>query len=340
MKLFSAPFALLLLGMAMAGSSLAGPISAEEAKRQNQVLEQLKKSLGEETTDAAKFTVIARVMKDEPSVDVRRRILGIATQIPGSDLEKFLLRLLSDEEDAGLRSQAATTLGLVGSEKCLAPLAHTAGNDPTTSVQIGDIGGQSSARRSATFAIAELALRFPKLADEAADKLRAVKVVADNTRDSEGLADARAQALYQITHDDALLKPFRERLKSKDIQERVHGVVAFQYLKLKAAPPEVVDALKDTNTEVRSWTALVLGRIGDPKTGAALMGLAADTKEDTSVRCNAIGALGYVKPRDAAALMEKLLDDDAPIIQANAAITLYRITGKKVKQFPEGYKAD
>jgi HEAT repeat protein len=339
MKLFCAPSALLLLGMAMAGSCLAGPISGEEAKRQNRVLEQLKKSLGEETTDAAKFTVITRVMKEERNADLRRRILSIATQIPGSDLEKFLLSTLNNDEDAGLRGQAATTLGLVGSEKCLAPLAHTAGNDPTTGVQMGDVGGQSSARRPATFAIAELAARFPKLADEAADKLRALKV-ADDAKDNEGLADARAQALYQITRDDALLKPFRERLQSKDVKERERGVVAFQYFKLKEAPPEIVNALKDTNSGVRSWAALVLGRIGDTKTGAVLMAVAADSKEDTSVRCNAIGSLGYVKAADAAELMEKLLNDPADIIQANAAITLYRITGKKVKQFPEGYKVD
>jgi hypothetical protein len=32
--------------------------------------------------------------------------------------------------------------------------------------------------------------------------------------------------------------------------------------------------------------------------------------------------------------------DPEPVIQTCAAIALYRITGKKVKQFPEGYNAD
>jgi HEAT repeat protein len=329
----------LLLGIARTDLSLAGPITAKEAQRQAKVLEQLKKALAAETTDAARFTHIVRVLKGERAVNLRRQILDTATKMPGPELEKFLTDYLTSEEDAGLRSQAATTLGRMGSEKCLTTLAHLARNDPTTSIEIGDVGGQSSARRAATFAIAELAGRFPKLADDAAGKLRALKVVAD-VKDSEGLADARIQALYQITRDDALLKPFYERLKSKDARDRQRGVNAFRFLKLKAAPAEIVNALKDPNAGVRSQSALVLGQIGDPKTGAALMTVAGDTKEAVSVRCNAISALGRMKTAGAAALMEKLLTDPTRIVQTNAAIALYRITGKKVKQFPEGYRAD
>ena len=186
--------AALLLGIATAGLSLAGQITAKEAQRQARVFDQLKKALAAETTDGAKFTHVARVMKDEPDVNLRRRILDTAIQIPGPELEMFLTNLLTSEEDAGLRSQAATTLGLIGSEKCLTTLAQVAKNDRTTRLQIGDIAGRSSARRAATFAIAELAGRFPRLADDAAGKLRALPVV-DDPKDNEGLADARTQAL-------------------------------------------------------------------------------------------------------------------------------------------------
>jgi HEAT repeat protein len=323
----------------MAHLSPAGPITREESQHQAQVLEQLNKALAAATTNTAKITHIARAIKDERDVNLRRRILEIAIQIPGPDLETFLVGLVTSEEDAGLRSQAATTLGRVGSEKCLATLVQVATNDPTTRIQIGDIGGQSSARRAATFAVAELAGRFPKLADEAAGKLRDLPV-ADNVKDNEQLGDARVQALYQITHDDALLKPFYERLKSKDAKDRARGVVAFRFLKLTQAPREIVNSLKDPDTDVRSWSALVLGEIGDPKTGTALMTIAGDPKEEVLVRCNAIAALGRMKTVAATDLMEKLLTDTSPKVQTNAAIALYRITGKKVKQFPEGYRAD
>src|SRR5262249_6947137 len=210
--------AAMLLGISTAGLSSAGPLSAEEAQRQTRVLEQLQIALGAETTDKAKFTHIERVMKGERNVNLRRRILDIATKIPGPDLEMFLINLLTNEEDAGLRSQVATTLGHVGSEKCLTPLAQVPANDRTTRIQIGDIGGQSSARRAATFAIAELVVRFPKFADTAARKLRALPI--DDVKDHERLADARVAALYQITRDNALLKPFYQRLKSHDAKER------------------------------------------------------------------------------------------------------------------------
>jgi HEAT repeat protein len=109
---------------------------------------------------------------------------------------------------------------------------------------------------------------------------------------------------------------------------------------LKQAPVEIVNALKDTDGNVRSQSALVLGHIGDPKSCAALMTVAGDTKEDAPVRCNALFALGHMKTAAAADLLEKLLTDPSPNVQTNAAIALYRITGKKVKQFPAGYRAD
>jgi HEAT repeat protein len=331
--------AALLLGIARTDLSQAGPITPQEAQRQAKVLEQLKKALAAETTDAGRFTHIVRALKGERAVNFRRQILETATKMPGPELETFLTNYLTSEEDAGLRSQAATTLGRMGSEKCLTTLAQVARNDRTTRIEIGDVGGQGNARRAATFAIAELAVRFPRLADDAAGKLRALSA-AENAKDNEGLADARVQALYQITRDDALLKPLYERLKSKDAKERQRGVVAFRFLKLKVAPAEIINALKDTNSGVRSWSALVLGQIGDPKTGPVLMTVAGDAKEEASVRCNAIYALGRMKTAGAAALMEKLLTDPAPSVQTNAAVALYRLTGKKVKQFPKGYRAD
>jgi len=327
---------LLLLGAALA---VAGPISAEEAKRQAQVIEQLKNAIASEPKAEAKFAIIAKAMKAERNPDLRRRMLETATTIPGTEIEPFLTTLLTGDEDAGLRSEAARLLGQRGSEKCLKALAQCAEKDKTTDIERGCIRGQSSARRTATFALAELAARHPKLADDAAAILRALPATID-PKDNESLGDARIQALYQITHDETLLKPFYARLKSRDEKDRMKGIVAFRFLEIKRAPTEVVDALKDASPEVRSWTALVLGEIGDPKTWETLMAVSVNAKEDIGVRCNAIGSVGQMKIAAAAGQMEKLLSDPEPIVQANAAIAFYRITGKKVKQFPEGYKAD
>jgi len=333
------PRLLAVVSLLLASAALAGPvnISPEEHDRQARVLDQLTKAVAAETGDAAKLAIIARLMKEEKAVDLRGQALELATQVPGADLDAFLTALLGNEPDAGLRSRAATALGHLGSEKCLSALAECAANDRTTDVEIGCIRGRSSARRAATFAIAELAARHPKIADEAAAKLRALSPVA---KDNEGLADARVQALCQITHDDVLLKPFFERLKSKDGEERVNGIVAFRFLKLTKAPPEVVAALDDASPDVASWAALVLGEIGDAKTALPLMAIAGDAKKEVGLRCNAISALGGMKVADASDLMERLLTDDDQRVVTNAAISLHRITGKKVKQFPEGYRDD
>jgi len=322
MPLSSTLASALLVGIGLATTAaiaLAGPVTGPEAARQAQVFDQLKQAIAAESTDAARFTHIARLMNDEPDANVRRRILDSAAQFPGPDLEQFLTQVLSHDQNAGVRSQAATTLGLKGSEKCLPTLAQAAFNDPTTPLTIGDIRTQSSARRAATFAIAELASRFPRFAGDAVTKLRALQAV-EAAPDNESLTDARAQALYQITHENDLLKPFYERLKSKDSAERQRGVVAFRFLNLKQAPLEIVNALKDSDADVRSWSALVLGEIGDPKTVPSLVAAAVDVKEDNSVRCNAIQALGRMKSPEATESIEKLLKDPNPSVQANAAI--------------------
>jgi HEAT repeat protein len=214
-----------------------------------------------------------------------------------------------------------------------------AATDKESEIRIGCMVGKSTARREATFAIGELATRYPKLAEKAATALRDLKPPAEG-KDAESLSDARAQALYQVTHDEKLLVPFFVRLRSKDLKTRESGVVAFQYFKLKVAPLELTAALKDADAGIRSWTALVLGHIADPKTVPLLMTAAEDQKQDIGVRCNAIFSLGLMKAADATELVRKLLTDEKDVVQAQAAIALYRITGEKVKQFPAGYNAD
>jgi HEAT repeat protein len=319
--------------------SQAAPISGKEAERQKVVLEQLKKYLNEEKKVAAKFTLIEKIMKQEENTDLRRKMLEMATNIPGEEIEPFLQSLLVSEKDARIRSQIATLLGQRGSAKSLSSLLDCAAKDKTTEYQIGDIAGRGNARRSGIFAIAELAIRHRQIAGEATAKLRELKLDPEE-KETDQLTDARIQALFQITRDKVLLKPFYERLQSREAKERESGVIAFRFLKLQVAPKELTETLKDSSTGVRQWTALVLGEIGDPKTGEILMASASDRKEDIGVRCNSIYALGRMKIAAAKDTLEKLLDEEEPRISTQAAIAYYRITGKKTKQFPEGYKAD
>jgi HEAT repeat protein len=323
----------------LAGPLWGGPPSREEGERREKLTADLKAALAAEATAAGKAGALSRAYKAEPSPDVRRVVFEYIPKQPDAAIDRFVIDVLTGDADAGIRSLAAKALGTSGTDQCLPALVLAAATDKVSELRMGCIGGQGMARRAATFAIAELAARHPKLADKAAAALRAL-TLPDDPKDAESLADARAQALYQVTGDEKLLAPFHERLRSTDVKVRVSGVVAFRFFKLKVAPPDLVTALSDTDAGVRSWTALVLGEIADPKTVPVLMAVAGDPKQDAGARCNAIGSLGRMKAAAATELMRQLLADESEAVQVQAAIALYRLTGEKVKQFPAGYNAD
>jgi HEAT repeat protein len=322
-----------------AGPVRGGPPSRDEGERREKVVADLKAALAAEAAPAGKAAALSRAYRGEPSPDVRRVVFDHLPTPPDAATDQFLVEALTGDPDAGLRGLAAKALGTHGTDQCLPALANAAATDKVTEYRTGCMGGTGTARRAATFAVAELAARYPKLAEPAAKALRELAPPAD-PKDNEALADARAQALYQVTGDDKLLGPFLERLRSKDAKVRESGVVAFRYFKLSVAPKEVVTALGDADAGVRSWAALVLGEIADPKTVNPLMAASGDPKQDAGVRCNAIHSLGRMKAAAATELMRKLLADEKEAVQVQAAIALYRLTGEKVKQFPAGYTAD
>jgi HEAT repeat protein len=266
-------------------------------------------------------------------------ILDAAIQAKGLDFDALFTEILADDPDAGIRSRAAQVLGGLGTKECFSALARAAAEDPTTDLRIGDVGGKSSARREAMFALAALVRRYPKLSGQAATELRAM-VTPSGMQDPQSLADARIACLYQVTRDEKLLQPFFDRLKSEDTKTRIGGVVAFQHCDLRKAPSELTAALEDKDAEVRSWAALVLGRIADPATVPKLLAAAEDPKRELGVRCNAIHSLGQMRALETTDGLRKLLTDKNEAVQTQAAIALYRITGEKVAQFPEGYNAE
>jgi HEAT repeat protein len=337
---------LLLFGLCLSvlafGHAWGGPPLREEGERREKLAADLKAALTAEATAAGKAAALSRAYKAESSPDVRRVVFEHIPIAPDPAIDRFLTDVLTGDADAGIRILAAKALGTHGTDQCLPALAKAAAADKVTDVRMGCIVGKGTARRAAIFAIAELAAHYPKLADKAAETLGGLKPPADPTspKDAESLADARVQALYQVTRDKKLLAPFLERLRSKDAKVRQSGAVAFQFFKLKLAPPELVKALRDTDAGVRSWAALVLGKIADPKTVPPLMAVAGDPKQDAGLRCNAIQSLGWMKAAAATELIRKLLTDEGGVVQVQAAIALYRLTGEKVKQFPAGYNAD
>lgn len=216
-------------------------MTTEQAAQQREALARLDSALAVETTAAGKFAqylAALRSLREDQDVDVRARVTDMAVkQSTGPELEALLLKRLDEEPDGGLRSRCAALLGQYGSEKCLARLVQAVATDQETAWWVGDIRGAMSARRDAVFALAELGRRLPKTLPPAIKALR--ELITTNAPPGASLEDARVQALYQLTADDSLLVPFRTRLQSKDEKQRVSGIVAFQFLNLHKAPPEV-----------------------------------------------------------------------------------------------------
>jgi HEAT repeat protein len=316
---------------------LAKPPSAEVAQRHQATVAEIKQFLAGPDSDERKFERLAEAIHGEAEPDYRRDLVALAAARPGSAQESFLIDVLHSDADWTVRSEAAKTLGQTGSKAAIAPLAKVAATDKLTMGTQGCIGSDGTARRAAIFAMAELGRRLPDSAKVIAEDIRGLPEAndADKRLINEQLGDARRQALFQLTGDQSLLKPFFEQLKSKDAKTRENGVVAFRFLNLSKAPTELVALARDPSPEVRSWVALVLGEIKDTKAVPLLMDIAKDAATDRGTRCNAIHSLGRMRAAEAKPLLESLLSDES--VKVNAAIALSEITGKRHPLVPEGY---
>jgi HEAT repeat protein len=307
-------------------------MSADAMARIRAEVAAIKSSLTSHRTASDKMHFLGKALDRSSNVHVGEKILELAEQVGGPDLETLLIHVVQDSTEVRLRIIACRKLAQYGTPSCIDPLLKCAEKDPTGPYQIGCMRGQGNARRNAYFALAEIGLRLQEERKRIADAIQELPVTA------EDLNDPKIQTLYILTGNADLLKPFYSRLESPNPETRKRGVVAFRFLKLKRAPKELVDLIDDHEQTVRSWVALVLGEIGDPATVPVLVKAATNQDLDRNTRCNAIGSLGRMKAKEAKPVMQGLLNDES--VKVNAAIALSRITGVRHPLVPEGYGLD
>lgn len=303
---------------AICGPASGGPVTGEEAARQKAAIDALSQSLAAAKDDAGKLAAFEAAARDV-SVEVRRRVLDLASDRLSRDREALFKSVLEKDRDAGIRAQAAMALGRVGSPASIPALALAAKSDPVTGREVGCIVTRGTARRDATFALADLADRLPRSAGAITAELR--KLAPDDPQDR----DAVQAALFRVTQDPALLAPVLEQLASPGRDRRRDAVVQLRFFGLKKAPPELVGRMEDPDAEVQSWAALTLGEIGDASAVPALLAAAADATRGKDIRCNAIVSLGRLKAADAAPVLERLRDDPEPAVRAQAAAVLQKL---------------
>ena len=301
----------------------------EERQRRQRLLARLDGALAKETTQAGKFAHVRDAMAIEPVTVVRRQILSRASRLSGEVLEDWLIGLLGNEQDHFLRGCIATLLGKKGSDKSVGPLISTAYFDMKTHALVHDVLTQGTARREAIFALAELGKRVPKARPRITAALRLLPARADRKADPEGIYDVRLQALYQLTGEAKLIRPFSKWLESEDPKERVRGVAGFRFLKLRKAPPKLIARLTDSSGEVRGYAAMVLGGIGDVAAVPALMAAAENEELGDFTRVHAVVALGNIGAPAASRLLKQLAEDSNRTLGFHAARALARIGGKE-----------
>jgi len=311
---------------------VAKPMSAEAMARIQAEIVGIKSFLTSHRTASEKIHFLSKALDRTSSVHVGEKILELAGQVGGPDLETLLIHVVQGSAEVRLRTIAVQKLAQYGTPSCIEPLLKCAEKDPTGQYQVGCIRGQRNARRDAYFALAEIGLRLEEERKRIADAIRGLPVTSGD------LNDPKIQTLYILTGNTDLLRPFYRRLASPDPKIRVPGVVAFRFLKLKRTPQELVDLIDDPEQEVRSWVALVLGEIGDPATVPVLIKAAKNQSLDRNTRCNAIGSLGGMHAKEAVPVMKELLNDES--VKVNAAIALSLLTGVRHPLVPEGYGLD
>jgi HEAT repeat protein len=300
---------------------MATPISGQEAQRRKDAIARFDAELAKAGDDDGKLAVVRQATRDESIPDMRREFMSRALALKAPGLEDWLIERLREEPDCMVRGEVALLLGKTGSPKAVDPLIAAAKSDAETTGEIGCIRMHGTVRRQAMFALAEMGGR---LADERGKIIKALRALPDrdDKQDHESLHDVRRQALYQLTGEKNLLDVFFRRLADKEPKERIRGVVAFQFLKLRQAPAEIVALLRDTDEQVRSWAAVVLDRIGDPATAPALMAAAENANAGRNTRANAIVALKNMKAQNSMELMKRLAKDGDEVIAFHAAAAI------------------
>lgn len=328
--------ALLLIAslLAAGASSARKPLSAKEHAEIQTRIDNVRQALKVPNEPAAQRKILEKALAKEDIHEARRGLVPLVTQLAATEQEPFLIGILSKKTQRDVWDLSVTRLNTQGTPKAIRELLRCSTAVPEKDLRWPTARSVILAHREAIFALAEIGQRHPAARKEIVEALSALKA------SEPVMSDPRRQALYLLTKDRSYLKPFFKRLKSSDPEVRRDGVVAFRFLKLTVPPVEIVRALEDPNVRVRSWSALVLGEIGDPDSVEVLLRSAENEKEERSVRANAIAAIGRIGPaaREAVPHLKKFIPNED--LNVNAAIALSRITGVRHRLVPEGYSID
>ncbi|MCI0486522.1 MAG: HEAT repeat domain-containing protein [Blastocatellia bacterium] len=212
-------------------------------------------------------------------------------------VDAFIMAL--KDEDAGVRQQAASSLGSSGDPRAVEPLMAAARD------------ANSHVRQQAIASLGDLS-----------DK-RAVDIVLTALKDESPHVRQQAAAALGDLRDGRAVDPLIAALKDENTHVRQQVVAALGDLGDKRAVEGVILALKDENPHVRQQAAASLGDLRDPR---ALMPLIAAAKDaNPYVRSQVISALGDLGDSRAVDVLIAALKDGNAYVRKQAAAALAEI---------------
>ncbi len=258
-------------------SELSGDHLKDVAARWASIDIRRRRRVMQELTDLAEdnvelnFDSIFQLGLDDDDPDVRRASVRALWEHEGVDVIEPLLRLLSDDEDAGVRAESALALGRF-------VIMHEEGR-----------------LRDRYFdAIEEGLRRSLDDGDETID-VRARALEAVGTHNEQWVRDAVREAYESDVHrlkvaavhamgrscDDRWLPLLTRELSSDDPEVRYEAAVALGSLADERAIPHLIRLVVDPDEEVKQAVVIALGEIGGSHARGALLALLDSESEAT-----------------------------------------------------------
>ena len=218
--------------------------------------------------------LLIKVLKEDKSSRVKVNAIKALANIPTQeDITTSLIKCLEDKA-VPVRGEAAETLGIIKAKEAVEPLIKA----------LEDKDG--SVRANAAFALGEIGdeKALEPLLKEIKDKNHLVRIktvkalgLLGNTKAVEALieamedknAEVRASAALSLGEigDEKALNALIEKAENKkeDKDVRVEAICALGMLKVDSAIPVLIKLMKDSEEDIRGWSADSIGKIGNPE---------------------------------------------------------------------------
>ena len=235
----------------------------------------------------------------------RREVVQLLSSYPAAEVRQALLAALEDE-DAGVRAEAADAVGRVRLREAVARLLDWL-DDPEADVRaaaaraLGQIGEQQA---------------VPSL----------VRVLGDSNAD---VRRAAVGALAAIGGDEVVV-PILGRLDDVDPRVRVDAATLLGRLRDARAVVPLVGRARDDAPEVRSAVYSALGDLGDTRAVPALVQGLRDDAPDP--RLAAIAALGQLGSTESVRALAVLASHDDPRVPRAVTAALGQIPGEEARE--------